>query len=36
MSHNARIGTRNRFTVESEVDAFVDVLVSASAVRSRL
>ena len=32
MSHNARVGTRNRFTIESEVDAFVDVLASASAV----
>jgi glycosyltransferase involved in cell wall biosynthesis len=31
MSHNARVGTRNRFTVESEVDAFVDVLASAAA-----
>ena len=33
MSHNASAGTRDRFTVESEVDAFVDVLAAAAAQR---
>jgi len=34
MSENARVGTQDRFTIESEVGAFVDV-ISAAAAREK-